>query len=97
MYIPGNEFEIIGAKQGQKTMRELISAQMDDVYFPVTIKEMGARLYFRDLEPGDHTIDGIEVKAMFLSHPGMAISPSYHWAAVSVSIESAIRSRDWSE
>ena len=34
---------------------------------------------------------------MFLSHPGMVTRPSYHWPRVTVSIESAMRSRDWSE
>jgi hypothetical protein len=31
---------------------------------------------------------------MFLSHPGSEMLASYHWAAITVSIESAIRSRD---
>ena len=34
---------------------------------------------------------------MFLSHPGMVTRPSYHCPRVTVSIESAMRSRDWSE
>ena len=34
---------------------------------------------------------------MFLSHPGMAIAPSYHCPRVTVSIESAMRSRDCNE
>ena len=34
---------------------------------------------------------------MFLSQPGIVISPSYHCAHITVSIESAIRSRDCSE
>ena len=34
---------------------------------------------------------------MFLSQPGIAISASYHCAPITVSIESAIRSRDGSE
>src|SRR5215813_4241389 len=34
---------------------------------------------------------------MFLSQPGSAIRASYHCAPMTVSIESAIRSRDWSE
>ena len=34
---------------------------------------------------------------MFLSQPAMAIMPSYHCAAMIVSIESAIRSREGSE
>ena len=34
---------------------------------------------------------------MFLSQPGRAMRASYHWAAMTVSIESAMMSRDWSE
>ena len=39
----------------------------------------------------------ITVPGMFLSQPGSATSASYHWAPMMVSIESAMRSRDWSE
>lgn len=70
LYIPGNEFEILGARHGETTMRELMSAQMDGIYFPITIREFGARVFFRDL--GEETIefDNITVKTMLLSHPG---------------------------
>jgi phosphoribosyl 1,2-cyclic phosphodiesterase/CheY-like chemotaxis protein len=70
LYVPGNEFEILGARHGDTTMRELMSAQMDGIYFPITIREFGARVFFRDL--GEETIqfDNITVKTMLLSHPG---------------------------
>jgi len=73
LYMQGNEFEILGAKQGDITMRELISAQMDGVYFPITLTEFSARTYFRNLEEGTHEISGIEVKAKLLAHPGRAL------------------------
>jgi len=34
---------------------------------------------------------------MFLSHPGIAMLPSYHWPPMTVSMESAITSRDCRE
>ena len=49
LYIPGNEFEIMGPVHANMTMRELILAQMDDIYFPITISQFGARVYFRDM------------------------------------------------
>jgi len=73
MYIPGNEFEIIGAKHGAITMRDMVSAQMGGIYFPVTMREMGATIHFKDIEPGTHVFDDIEVKAMYLSHPGKCL------------------------
>lgn len=73
LYMQGNEFEILGAKQGDITMRELISAQMDGVYFPITLTEFAARTYFRNLEEGTHDVAGIEVQAKLLAHPGRAL------------------------
>jgi CheY-like chemotaxis protein len=54
LYITGNDFEIIGADQAGTTVRDFVSAQMDGVYFPITIREFGARI----------------VETMLLSHPG---------------------------
>ncbi len=70
LYIQGNEIEICGPSHGDVRMRDLISAQMDDVYFPITMKEFAARVYFRDLQEGIYDIDGVEVKTMLLTHPG---------------------------
>lgn len=73
LYMQGNEFEIIGAHHGDLSVRDLISAQMDGVYFPVTIKEFGARVFFRDMKEGEHDVDGITVKSKMLSHPGTCL------------------------
>ena len=70
-FIPGNEFEVMGAAQGSRSIADLISAQMDDVYFPVMLKDMGSRITFRDLAEETFSIDDdITIKTMLLSHPG---------------------------
>ncbi len=73
LYVPGNEFEIIGARHGSLSMREVASAQMDGVYFPITLKEFGARVYFRDIGEETLDIDGVSVSSMLLSHPGICL------------------------
>ncbi len=73
LYIPGNEFEIFGASHGHVTMRELISAQMDGVYFPIRIKEFAARTYFHDLKEEQVKIGDIILMTMLLSHPGTCL------------------------
>jgi phosphoribosyl 1,2-cyclic phosphodiesterase len=70
LYIPGNEIEVLGAGHDDVTMRELISAQMDDIYFPITIKEFGARTYFRNLTEGTFEVEHVRVKTLLLAHPG---------------------------
>jgi len=70
LYTQGNEIEICGPAHGDTTMRQLISAQMDGVYFPIKIKEFSAMVTFRDLKEETIDIDGIMVKTMLLNHPG---------------------------
>jgi phosphoribosyl 1,2-cyclic phosphodiesterase len=73
LFVPGNEFEILGAANGDKSMRDLISAQMDGLYFPITLKEFGARVFFRDLRQESIAFDDIVVDTMLLSHPGYCL------------------------
>ena len=73
LYTQGSDIEFLGANQGDVTMYELISAQMDGVYFPITLSEFAARVYFRDLEGETIDVDGIEVKTQLLSHPGKCL------------------------
>lgn len=73
LYIPGNDFEICGPAQGDITVHDLISGQMDGVYFPIKIKEFGAGVHFRDLKEEEFDIDGIKIKTMLLNHPGYCL------------------------
>jgi phosphoribosyl 1,2-cyclic phosphodiesterase len=70
LYVKGNKFEIFGGSSAGVTMEQMISAQMDGVYFPVTVKEFAADVRYRDLGEGDYTVDGVRVSTMLLKHPG---------------------------
>ena len=73
MYIQGNIFEIYGASHGDLTTHQLISAQMDGVYFPITIQDFASSVTFTDLKEEAIDISGITVKTMLLSHPGYCL------------------------
>ncbi len=73
LYIPGNEFQICGASHGDISMRELISTQMEGIYFPITIKEFGSRVFFRDLKEEEFVVDGIHISTKLLNHPGYCL------------------------
>jgi phosphoribosyl 1,2-cyclic phosphodiesterase len=73
LYQQGNEVEVLGANQGDISMRQIVSAQMEGVYFPITLSEFAARVYFHDLEEETLQVDGITVKTKLLSHPGKAL------------------------
>jgi phosphoribosyl 1,2-cyclic phosphodiesterase/CheY-like chemotaxis protein len=79
-YMPGHQFEICGCKHGDVGIRELISAQMDGVYFPVTVREFCASLTYRDLAEGTFDIAGVRVSTMLLSHPGNCLGYRIEYA-----------------
>ena len=70
LYRQGNEMVIHGTSHGKLSLREVISGQMNNLYFPVTIKEYASRVYFNELVEGDNEVDQLQVSAIGLNHPG---------------------------
>lgn len=84
LYIPGNEFEVCGPAQIGATVRDLVAAQMDGRYFPITPGEFGGSITYRDLSQGTYTIQGIEVRTMLLMHPGACLGYRFMYGGRSV-------------
>jgi ribonuclease BN (tRNA processing enzyme) len=73
LYARGNQIEVFGPYQGDLTIERAISAQMESVYFPVTIREFGARLVFRDLREETLEFGPVRIDTMLLRHPGYCL------------------------
>jgi phosphoribosyl 1,2-cyclic phosphodiesterase/CheY-like chemotaxis protein len=84
LYIPGNEFEVFGPANGDRGMRELVGAQMDGVFFPITMREFGAHVLFRDLAEETLNIGAIQISTMLLNHPGHCLGYRVDYRSSSV-------------
>lgn len=73
LYMRGTQIEIFGPYQGDLTIERAIAAQMESVYFPVTIREFGARLMFRDLREESLDFGSVQVDTILLKHPGYCL------------------------
>jgi ribonuclease BN (tRNA processing enzyme) len=73
LYVRGNQIEIFGPHQGDLTIERAIAAQMEGVYFPVTMREFAARLVFRDLREETLDFGAVRIDTMLLSHPGCCL------------------------
>ena len=73
LYPRGNQIELFGPYQGDLTIERAISAQMESVYFPVTVREFGAHLKFRDLREESLDFGSVRVDTMLLRHPGYCL------------------------
>ncbi len=74
LYIKGNAFDIFGAAQKGRGIRQLIEGQMDGIYFPITVSEFAAHVDYHDIGEGEQDVEGIEVRTMLLNHPGHCLA-----------------------
>jgi len=73
LFRQGSEIEIYGPSHGDITMEQMISGQMDGIYFPIKIKEFSANISFRNLKEETIEINGKTIKTMLLNHPGYCL------------------------
>lgn len=73
LYKKGNEFEFLGSDQGDVTLQEYLSEQMDSVYFPVTMNEFSSSVSFRSLTEETFMLDKIRIDTILLNHPGRCL------------------------
>jgi phosphoribosyl 1,2-cyclic phosphodiesterase len=66
----GNEVRVWGSKQGDVDLDAILRQQMHPVVFPVPLDRVAAELLVEHVEPGTFEIDGFEVEAIRLRHPG---------------------------
>lgn len=80
LFIPGNQITVGAAAHGSISTDELISAQMDSLYFPITQREFGAHVRYQDLVEGSYKFGNFDVDTMLLSHPGQCLGYRIHRA-----------------
>lgn len=73
LFRQGSTIEICGPSHGDITMEQMISGQMDGIYFPIKIKEFCASITFRDIKEETLEINGKTIKTMLLNHPGYCL------------------------
>jgi len=84
-YVQGNEFEILGPRQGDVTVRDMVNDQMHGVYFPITTREFAARIEFTDLGEGSFDFGDVNVQTMLLAHPGNCLGYRLNYDGRSIS------------
>lgn len=73
LYMKGNEFEFLGSPAHEMNLEQIISAQMDSIYFPITVKEFGAKISYRDLSEETFMMEDVKVQTLLLNHPGKCL------------------------
>jgi CheY-like chemotaxis protein len=64
---------VCGPEGSARSLREVLTGQMEFTYFPVEIGQLPASITFRELEEGTHEMNGVRVIAQYLHHPAMTL------------------------
>jgi len=73
-FISGNELTIVGTERPERFLREIISDQMNHIYFPVQLHDLKAKIHFVPVrEEGEMMIHEAMVKMMYVNHPGFTV------------------------
>ncbi len=72
-FVPRNRFTILGTDDAAVKLEQIISFQMDPTYFPITIDDMRADIQFQSIKEGNFHLQGVDIQAIYLNHPGYAL------------------------
>lgn len=81
---PGNHFVIFGSDEPRVDLTKIISSQMNPIYFPVAIQDMGAKVEFNSISEGTFDVDGVTVQTRLMNHPGYTFGYRFTWRNKSV-------------
>jgi CheY-like chemotaxis protein len=73
LFVPGNRITVCGPEGSGRSLREVLSGQMEFTYFPIEIGQLPAAITFRELGEGTHEIGGVRIVAQYLHHPAMTL------------------------
>lgn len=72
-YNPQNRIRILGFEGARQGLHNILSAQMESSYFPISMREMPGHISIDELKDVDFHIGPVKVQAEFLNHPGICI------------------------
>ena len=73
IYQPQNRVRILGFEGARHGLGSVLSSQMENPFFPVTLKELPANLQIEELKEMKFSIGRVRVEACFANHPGICV------------------------
>jgi CheY-like chemotaxis protein/phosphoribosyl 1,2-cyclic phosphodiesterase len=73
LFVPGNRITVCGPEGSARSLRDVLSGQMEFTYFPVELGQLPATINFQELGEGTHEIGGARIIAQYLHHPAMTL------------------------
>jgi phosphoribosyl 1,2-cyclic phosphodiesterase len=72
-FISGNELTLIGVETRKFSLQQMISYEMDKVFFPVQLNELKATITFRPVQEQTIAMYDGTLTSIFVNHPAIAV------------------------
>jgi CheY-like chemotaxis protein len=73
LFVSADVWDIYAPGGLGKRLEETLAGQMEYVYFPVTLEQLGATIRYHDLIEGSFAVGDAHVTARYLNHPGLTL------------------------
>jgi phosphoribosyl 1,2-cyclic phosphodiesterase/CheY-like chemotaxis protein len=73
VYQPQNRVRILGFEGARHGLSNVLSNQMENPFFPITLQELPANLQIEELKEMKFSIGRVRVEACFANHPGICV------------------------
>lgn len=73
LFVAGFEWDIYAPRGIGQTLRQTLAGQMQSIYFPVAIEQLGATIRYHELVEGQLRIGDIDVTTRYLNHPTLTL------------------------
>jgi phosphoribosyl 1,2-cyclic phosphodiesterase len=70
---PGNEWDIYAPKGLGQSLHDTLAGQMQYVYFPVRLDQMGSKIRYHELIEGDFQIGDLRVRTQYMNHTALTL------------------------
>jgi phosphoribosyl 1,2-cyclic phosphodiesterase/CheY-like chemotaxis protein len=72
-YQPQNRVRILGFEGARHGLSSVLSSQMENPFFPITLRQLPANLQIEELKEMKFSIGRVRVEACFANHPGICV------------------------
>lgn len=77
-YQEGSDLVILGPKNPQRELEQIMATLMESVFFPVNFHELGAKIRCQELTGGEgYALNGTVIHTAYVNHPGSALGYSF--------------------
>ena len=72
-FMPGNDVVIYGARDLDRSLRDVLAGQMHYTYFPVPLGDLRAKINFTELEEGEIELEDAVIRTHYLNHTAVCM------------------------